>query len=228
MCFSVTASFTAAAVLVPAGIYCVKKAAGLEKAYWLFALMPVMFGIQQFFEGLVWLGMQPDEGGSVLFAARGYLFFSHFFWLFWIPLSSYAVEDNTVRRKMYFFLAIVGALHGSLMYVPLLFNEDWVTVKLVGHSLKYKMVLFHEDYLPLLARNFLYAVLTLVPLLSATDRYIKIFGLLIVISLAITNFYFEHAFVSVWCFFAAILSFYLVVMIIIKTRVNESRQMAGV
>jgi hypothetical protein len=228
MCFSATASFTTAVVLLPAGIYCVKKAAGLEKPYWLFALMPLMFGMQQLFEGVVWLGMEADHGGTKLLAARGYLFFSHLFWLFWIPLSCYAVEDNMVRRKIYFFLAILGALHGSLLYVPLLFNEDWVTVKLVGHSLKYKMILFHEDYLPLLARNSLYAVLTLVPLLSASDRYIKVFGVLIVISLALTNFYYEYAFVSVWCFFAAILSIYLVVMIIIKTRVDENRHMIGV
>ena len=56
MCFSATASFTTALVLIPVGVYCVNKATSLQKSYWLFALMPLMFGVQQFFEGVVWLG----------------------------------------------------------------------------------------------------------------------------------------------------------------------------
>lgn len=222
MCFSATASFTAALVLVPAGIYCVKKAAGMKKPYWLFALMPLMFGVQQFFEGVVWLGLDAGKASTALMAGRGYLFFSHLFWLFWIPLACFAVEETAGKRKLYSMLAILGAVHGLLLYVPLLFHEDWLTVKLVGDSIKYKMILFHEEYLPLKIRNLLYGIFTLVPLLSASDRYIKVFGVLIVLSLAITNLYFEYAFVSVWCFFVALLSLYLVIMIIQKTKAVES------
>ena len=214
MCFSATASFTASLVLVPVGIYCVKKAASLQKAYWLFALMPLMFGVQQFFEGVVWLGMESGDSGATLLAARGYIFFSHLFWLVWIPLSCYAVEDNAAKRKFYFFLMFIGAAHGLLMYVPLLFHEDWLTVKMIGHSIKYKLVLLHDEYITTKIKNLLYATLTLIPLLSASDRYIKVFGVLLVISLAITSLYFQYVILSVWCFFAAILSFYILIMIL--------------
>jgi len=222
MCFSATASFTTALVLLPVGIYCVKKSAGLKKAYWLFALMPLMFGVQQFFEGIVWLGMESADASETQIAARGYLFFSHLFWLIWIPLSCYAVEDNTTKRKFYLFLAILGAVHGLLLYIPLLFHEDWLTVKLVGHSIKYKLILFHEEYLPLKIRNLLYGIFTLVPLLSASDRYIKVFGAVIVLSLVMTSLYFDYAFVSVWCFFAAVLSFYILFMIFQKNKMTAN------
>lgn len=222
MCFSATASFTTALVLIPVGVYCVNKATSLQKAYWLFALMPLMFGVQQFFEGVVWLGTEADDGATTLIAARGYLFFSHLFWLFWIPLSCYAVEDNATKRKFYFILTVFGAAYALLMYVPLLIHEDWVTVKLVGHSIKYKLILLHEGYVPLKVRNLIYGIFTLVPLLSASDRYIKGFGVIIVFSLAITSLYFDHAFLSVWCFFAAVLSLYILIMIIQKTKITEN------
>jgi hypothetical protein len=40
--------------------------------------------------------------------------------------------------------------------------------------------------------------------------------------LAVTDLYYDYAFVSVWCFFAAVLSFYVVIMIFQKTRLAES------
>ncbi len=222
MCFSATASFTTALVLIPVGVYCVNKATSLKKAYWLFALMPLMFGVQQFFEGVVWLGMESDDAGIALIAARGYLFFSHLLWLIWIPLACYAVEDNTTKRQFYLYLIILGGAYGLLMYVPLLFHEDWVTVKLAGHSIKYKLILLHEGYVPLKVRNLIYGIFTLLPLLSASDRYIKVFGVMIVFSLVITSLYFDHAFLSVWCFFAAVLSLYILIMMIQKTKITES------
>ena len=221
MCFSATASFTTTLVLVPVGIYCIKKATSLPKAYWLFALMPLMFGMQQFFEGFVWLGMGSDDAGTTLLAARGYLFFSHLFWIIWIPLSCYAVEENATKRKIYFFLFILGVVHGLLLYVPLWFHHDWLAVKMVGQSIKYKITLLHDGYIPTIGMNFLYASFTLVPLLSASDRYLKVFGAIIVFSLVITSLYFDYAFVSVWCFFAAGISFYILLMIFQKTKITE-------
>ena len=221
MCFSATASFATALVLVPVGAYCVRKTASLEKAYWLFALIPLMFGIQQLFEGVVWLGLTADDSFTTLTAGRGYLFFSHLFWLFWIPLSCYAVEDNARKRSLYFLLAILGAVHGLLMYLPLLVNEDWLKVRVSDFSIKYKLILFHEEFLPLKVRNLIYGIVTLVPLLSASDRYIRVFGVMIVFSLVMTSLLFDHAFVSVWCFFAAVLSFYILFMISQKIKIAE-------
>jgi len=226
MCFSATASFTTALVLIPTGIYCVKKSAGLEKPYWLFALIPSMFGLQQFFEGFVWLGLNSDAAAETRMAALGYLFFSHLFWLLWIPLSCYAVEDNATKRKFYFFLTLLGAAHGLSLYVPLLLNADWVKVTLVGHSIKYKLVLLHDETVSIKIMNLVYATFTLIPLLTASDRYLKIFGGIIVFSLATTSFFFNYAFISVWCFFSAVLSGYILHMILQMTNTQQSTDIA--
>jgi hypothetical protein len=112
-----------------------------------------------------------------------------------------------------------------LMYVPLLINEDWLIVKISDYSIKYKLTLFHEETLPLKIRNLIYGIVVLVPLLSSSDRYIRVFGAMIVFSLVITSLLFDHVFVSVWCFFAAVLSFYILIMILRKTMITEVEYM---
>jgi hypothetical protein len=66
-----------------------------------------------------------------------------------------------------------------------------------------------------------YALIILVPLLVASDRYIRIFGIIIATSVAISTVFFGYAFISIWCYFAAVLSFYILVMILQKTKMTE-------
>jgi len=171
-----------------------------------------------------WFGVEMVErvGFSSSFRDVAFLFSFHLFVFFLIPLFLYAGENYAPKRKFYFILTFFGAAYALLMYVPLLIHEDWVTVKLVGHSIKYKLILLHEGYVPLIVMNLIYGIFTLVPLLSASDRYIKVFGVIVVFSLAITSLYFDHAFLSVWCFFAAVLSLYILIMIIQKTKITEN------
>jgi len=226
MCFSATASFTVSLVLLPAAIYCIKKTASINRAYRLFALMPLFFAVQQFSEGLVWLalgtGYGAGDGTIIRLTALGFVFFSHLFWLTWVSLSCYAAEISTLKRKIYLFLIALGAAHGLSMFVPLLVHADWLSVEVLGHSIKYHVTLLHDDYVPIIGMNILYAMFTLVPLLLASDRYINIFGTVIIVALAVTNLYFDHVFISVWCFFAAILSFYIFIVIFLKTKNAET------
>lgn len=54
MCFSAQASFTAAALLLPAGAVGVYKAYRTHRRYMAICALPFLFGLQQLFEGLVW------------------------------------------------------------------------------------------------------------------------------------------------------------------------------
>ena len=56
MCFSATASFTAGIVLTVIGVATVKKTQ--RKTEIPFAMVPLLFGLQQFIEGLLWLSFQ--------------------------------------------------------------------------------------------------------------------------------------------------------------------------
>ena len=56
MCFSATASFTAGSVLSAVGIATIMKAE--RKSEVPFAMIPLLFGVQQFIEGVVWLTLR--------------------------------------------------------------------------------------------------------------------------------------------------------------------------
>jgi len=79
MCFSAPASFTASALLVSVGVYAITKANQRNKYYLGFALIPFLAGLQQFFEGFVWLSFEYDNEVFRRFAAYGFLFFAWFF-----------------------------------------------------------------------------------------------------------------------------------------------------
>jgi len=221
MCFSATASFSASAILIPVGIYCVKKSMRFEKPYWFFALIPLMFGIQQIFEGSVWLSIKSGNDGEIHYPALGFMFFSHLFWLIWIPLSCYVIEENKLRKKLFFVLIILGAAHGLSMYTPLWFNKDWLIVELVRQSIVYKAILIHDEFVPRIVMRILYALIVVIPLLISGDRFIRIFGLIILISVVISTVFYSYAFISIWCFFAAILSLYILYMIYQKARIAD-------
>jgi len=220
MCFSATASFTAAIILMPIGIYCLNRAINYHKLFWPIALLPLIFGFQQFFEGLVWLGFESDSGATSRYAALIYLFFSHVFWLVWIPFACYVVENNPVKKKLFFILILIGATYGLSLYIPLWGYENWLGIELVNHSIEYKTTLLYDRYISKEIVSLFYTLIILVPLLGASDRYIRTFGIVIVASVIITILFLDYAFISVWCYFSALLSFYILVLIMNKDRKN--------
>src|SRR5208283_1631826 len=96
MCFSAPASFGASAALVPAGIYCARTAVRKHLAGLLpLAVVPLVLSVQQFCEGLVWVGVGQQDATLVRNASVAYLFIAIAFWPFWTPLSLLFTE----RRK---------------------------------------------------------------------------------------------------------------------------------
>ena len=185
----------------------------MQKPYWLFAAIPLAFGIQQFIEGLLWLEIGLSGEGAHL-AGLGFIFFSHVFWLGWIPLASHAVEPDALRRKLFMGLALVGIITGVLMYVPLWLHTDWLVVEQVKHSIVYHLSFFFDGYMPDAFDETLYGLNVLAPLLLSSHLRIRIFGLLVMTLGVVAALFYSYAFISVWCFFAAILSIYLLYMIL--------------
>lgn len=209
MCFSATASFTASAVLVPAGLYCLKEARHAEKPYWLLAVMPLLFGIQQLFEGQLWLAVAADDVLAQKHYALGFMFFSHFFWLFWIPLLCYFLDDVEWRKRVFLALAVVGAMFGASMYWPVLINDSWLNVVLVKHTITYDARLIYDDVMPEIIPRVVYAIIVIMPLLMSGEKILRVFGWIITATVIGTAWIFSHAYVSNWCFFAAIGSLYV-------------------
>ena len=220
MCFSASVSYSAAAVLVTTGVYAVRQARRLLPPYLMWALVPVFFGLQQAFEGRVWQELDAGDAVAAVPFALGFHFFSHFLWLWWLPLASYLVESGQagmigrVRKRVFAGCATFGAFSGTLVYSVMLFHPEWMTVAVRQHSINYSFSVPWRSsiHLPITPAA-LYAMTILVPLLFSSHRLIRIFGVLAALSMVLTSAAYDYAYVSVWCFFAAALSLYLVYMI---------------
>lgn len=213
MCISAAVSYGSAAVLGATGLYAVHRTRRQAPRYLAWALVPLFFAIQQAFEGRVWQLVEVDGRGAVS-AALGFLFFSHFLWLWWIPLASYRVEPAPLRRRLFLAVGLFGLLAGGLVYFALLLHPEWLAVLVRGQSIKYDVTSPYRGSISLGIRpNVLYALIVLVPLLFSSLRHLRIFGVMIAVSMLLASEVYGHAYISVWCFFAAVLSLYVLVMI---------------
>jgi hypothetical protein len=218
MCFSALVSFTASAFLIPTGIYCMKTALTKDKEYLFLACLPLGFGIQQGFEGMVWLGLTSIDPHLIRFGSLGFLFFSHWFWLAWVPLSTFMLEHNRVIKKTIRWFIGIGILYGALMYVPLLINESWLSIATSYGSIDYQLKFLFNLPIPILFTPLFYTLVIILPLLISSDRNVRFFGILILASAVFSYLVLNYAFVSIWCLFAALLSCYVVYVVTYRIR----------
>ena len=197
MCFSATASFTAGAALVAVGSITVHRAQGSRELP--LAIVPLLFGVQQISEGVLWLTMSGDLPGLQVWATNVYSFFSHAFWPIFVPFAILLVETSPRRRqalKVFLGLGLVVGLY--LLFF--LFREP-ITASVEGRSIVYDSPHFY-----LAAVLVLYLLATCVSGLFSSHRCINTFGVLAFVLAVAAYLVSARTFVSVWCFFAAALS----------------------
>ncbi|MEB3332292.1 MAG: DUF6629 family protein [Synechococcaceae cyanobacterium] len=231
MCFSASASFTAAAVLMPLGLYAGHIARRTDQQDYLpLALTPFFFGLQQFVEGLEWTAI--DRGRMeplTTLAGLGFLFFAYCFWMIWIPWSAWSISRSTDSRAMQHrlrWVAIVATVIGVGFYLPVLFNPP--VVQPAVHSTG--RLLYDVSNLHSIIHNFVntepigelvYWGFIVLPLLAVADRAVKLFGVLIFVSIFLTWATYSATFNSVWCFYCAVLSI-VVLWIINRPRLRTA------
>jgi hypothetical protein len=199
MCFSATASFTGAAVVGVVGVATLKNID--KKSQIMFALIPILFALQQFSEGIVWLNITPEDKHSVLSSSAQYIFllFAFVIWPFWIPASILLIESVKWRQFVITLFLVCGIFVAGyhLSFFPY-YQPD---VKVVGHSIQYVG--------SLASYKWLYGISVILPSIFSSYKNMWFFGVLIAIALISTNYFYEYAFVSTWCFFSALLSTYI-------------------
>ena len=199
MCFSATASFIAGGALGAAGGLTVAQAK--TKRELPFASIPLLFGIQQAVEGVVWVSF----GSSVLNMAATYVYslFSHVLWPVFVPLSILLIETDPTRKKILRLFFVLGLGVGSyLLYFIII---DPVTANVINDSIAY-----NSPHLYPLVTISLYLIATCGGCLVSSHRIINIFGAILLVSFAIATWFFTETFFSVWCFLAAALSILIV------------------
>jgi len=119
-----------------------------------------------------------------------------------------------LRKKIIGGCALFGAFAGSLVYSVMLLHPEWMSVAVREHSIIYDFSAPYRSTIQIpVTPILLYGLTTLLPLLFSSHRRIRIFGVLVALSMALASAVHNKAFISVWCFFAALLSLYLVYMI---------------
>jgi hypothetical protein len=209
MCFSAEASFALAAALTSAAAFTVSRTWRGDRRWLGLALFPAGFAVQQAAEGALWLALDTGDAAGAALASRGFLFFSHVFWLAWVPFSTFLIEPDPRRRRILGWLTVAGAAFGASIGGPSLALSDWLSVEVVQGSIEYHTTLIWDGVLGRTPLRAIYAAIILAALFVSSHRSMAAFGGLILASLAFTLWLRPFAFISVWCFFAAILSLYM-------------------
>jgi hypothetical protein len=176
---------------------------------------PLLFGLQQGLEGLLWLdlacGVTSQTAGVGQGPALGFLFFAYVVWPSLVPLAAWRVEDRPRRRRLFAVAAVLGGLLGGSLYIPLIVDPDWLQVMVLQGSILYHPRLIYDPHVSREVVRAVYALIVALPLVGASNAGVRRFGMLILGSVILTALAFGYAFVSIWCFFAALLSAYLAI-----------------
>lgn len=200
MCFSAGASFTAGMVLSAIGIASIKKVQVRSQIP--FAGIPLIFAIQQTFEGFLWLALtDPAYAYLEQFSTYTFLFFAQVVWPIWVPFSILILGAKEKRKTIEKILLAIGILVS--LYLTYCLMTYTVQANAIGHHIAYR-----QDYPDSLSKygGLLYIIATIIPPFFSAIKRMWTLGAAILISYIITTVFYEEYIVSVWCFFASIIS----------------------
>ncbi|SKB12862.1 conserved membrane hypothetical protein [Planktothrix sp. PCC 11201] len=204
MCFSATASFTASLSLSVLGIATLKQTT--SKKQLLLATFPLLFATQQFFEGVVWLNLEDKSSPIYFIGIYVFLVFATGFWLIFCPISVYLLEDHPLRKKTILGIAVIGAILGIYL-VSCVVRQEVMATNNLG-NLFYNLNLLYDFKFAFFYDicKYLYLLVISVPFLISSQRLLAVFGILIIFSFILADRFYQATFISVWCFFAAVIS----------------------
>ena len=208
MCFSASASFIVGGSLIVLGSMTLRRVN--KRTALAFAAIPLLFGIQQLIEGVLWLSFDYDI--VLLQSLMAYIFtmFSHVFWPLYMPFAIGLMEPELWRRKVIWFFQFIGIVVGVHMLILIATHS---LAAEVGEHMIYVVVGFYDWPMMLL-----YVVATCMAAFFSSHNMVRVFGILSLLLLLVTHWFYSVAIFSVWCFFAAILSF------IIYLQFNRTKQ----
>ncbi len=221
MCFSTNMSLGAGAALGVIGILSVRKVR--KRSQLAFAAIPLLFSLQQFSEAFVWLSLTNKQYEAwEASAVNVFLFFAQALWPAWVPLSIWLLEKEAKRNKILGILMILGALLACYLTYCLFVYP--ATAAANAHHIAYTL-----DFPPLFinASITVYVLSTIAPPFISSDKKIQILGISVLGSFVLTQLFFDHYFISVWCFFAAIVSGSVLYLVVDMNKSNIKKAELG-
>lgn len=199
MCFSTQASFGAGALLAVAGVLAIKKT--IKPAHIPFAAIPLLFAAQQVSEGFLWIALTSVTYAHwKINAMFVFLFFAQVVWPLWVPLSIWQLEKEAPRKKILFLVFCIGIFTSCVLAYFLVAYR--VTAYVNGSHI------FYELGYPGISMKLgiLYFIPTVISSFLSTWRGVKWMGLAILLSFIVSKLFFKEELISVWCYFAAVIS----------------------
>ncbi len=203
MCFSATASFTASAVLLLCGIAALTRAKEKQR---LFAMIPILFSIQQFIEGTIWQSLMAGQPAQM--AIYAYLTFVYIVWPNW-PALAITQMAPTAKEKLNLRLPLFAGIITSCIAIAAFFVTTPQAAITCSH-IAYRADLPSWLWLP---GSALYLFATLAPFFISSIAHMWIMGVVLGISYVATLLFYKVALTSVWCFFAALLSVFVFIIL---------------
>lgn len=197
MCFSSSASFIAGTTLCVIGVASLKQAKARNEIP--FAMIPLLFGIQQLTEGVIWLSFSHDI--PQLKQAMTYLYslFSHVVWPIYVPFAIGIMESVRWRMKVLNAILVIG-------FTVSLFLLYWITVGPLYAEVVSNHIVYMSPHFYSIPAMILYFTATCVSGFFSSHGFVKFLGVLLIVTLIAAQIAHSIALVSIWCFFAAILS----------------------
>lgn len=215
MCFSASASFAAGTGLLAVGIFTVRRAR--RRSELPYAAIPLLFALQQLIEGALWLSFRsnvPLPNPSLTFA---YSFFSHVLWPAYVPFAILLLDPVRWRRRVLLAFLAAGAAVGLYLLVNMIrfpiVSREW------GGHIEYVSPHFYA-----LVVMGGYLAGTCIGALFSSHGTVRAFGLAALLSFLGAYAVYAKWFISVWCFFAAVLS--VIVLLHFTGRFQSSKEAA--
>jgi hypothetical protein len=200
MCFSAGASFAGGVIISAIGVATVREIH--KPSQLVFACIPLFFGVQQILEGSLWLTLPVTDHIEIQkIATYSFLVMAQVLWPSLIPVSVLLMEKDKKRKRILQILLGLGILL-SLYYIFCLLSFS-VTPQIKGYHIQYDTEFPKSLSMPAFIT---YLIVTITPLFVSGIKRTHLLGILMFLSCLITVIFFTQYLLSVWCFFAALIS----------------------
>ncbi|OGT53786.1 MAG: hypothetical protein A3E84_02145 [Gammaproteobacteria bacterium RIFCSPHIGHO2_12_FULL_42_13] len=223
MCFSATASFSAAAVLSGCGalgLYFATRHA--NRRFLAFNFISFFYAIQQFSEGMIWLNLSPMIFGKL------FLFFAVFVYPWYTGLCCYFITRKKRLKTYILWITLFGFLFGAWVFHTVMAEPLFSVNQCRAHIFydfrimgKYPI----DGYVMYLLLIPTYIFFTSLPCFISDRRYSSWLGGTIILSAIACLGFYSETFISVWCFYAAIISAAITLFTFIQWRKRRLEQL---
>ncbi|MFY9310048.1 MAG: DUF6629 family protein [Bacteroidia bacterium] len=214
MCFSAEASFGASALLGTIGYFSVKKVQTKEQR--LFAGIPLIFSLQQFTEGCLWIAFENYYPTLEIISTYTFLVIAQVIWPTFVPYAILLLEKEEKRKRWLNLLLLLGGI-----------ASVYLAFGMAVYEVKSEVDCYHIHYdLHFPCANpftivLFYVLPTIASLFVSSVNKMNLMGVLVVITLLVAYVFYTKYALSVWCFFAALVS--TVILIILSDMNNTSK-----